>query len=109
MSGASISMRRSQLAADGPTWRAVAGGFYALFGARSACNMNPRSLKHLPYFLGMLAIEAPEQCWNTYTYSRLMDFLTTKKGSQHSVVAFFIVTAFPSRFDSARYPDNVLF
>lgn len=55
-------MRRSQLAADGPTWRAVAGGFYALFGARSACNMNPRSLKHLPYFLGMLAIEAPEQC-----------------------------------------------
>ena len=90
MSGASISMRRSQLAADGPTWRAVAGGFYALFGARSACNMNPRSLKHLPYFLGMLAIEAPEQCWNTYTYSRLMDFLTTKKRQSTQCGRFFL-------------------
>ena len=89
MSGASISMRRSQLAADGPTWRAVAGGFYALFGARSACNMNPRSLKHLPYFLGMLAIEAPEQCWNTYTYSRLMDFSKTKKSQSKQGGRFF--------------------
>mgnify|MGYP001579858803 FL=1 len=89
MSGASISMRRSQLAADGSTWRAVAGGFYALFGARYACNMNPRSLKHLPYFLGMLAIEAPEQCWNTYTCSRLMDFLTTKKRQSTQCGRFF--------------------
>ena len=89
MSGASISMRRSQLAADGSTWRAVAGGFYALFGARYACNMNPRSLKHLPYFLGMLAIEAPEQCWNTYTCSRLMDFLMTKKRRSTQCGRFF--------------------
>lgn len=28
------------------------GRYYALLGARSACKMDPRSLKHLPCFLG---------------------------------------------------------
>lgn len=65
------------------------GRYYALFGARSACNMNPRSLKHLPFFLGMLAIEASGQCWNTYTHSRLMDFLTTKRRQSTQCGRFF--------------------
>lgn len=86
------------------------GRYYALFGARSACKMNPRSLKHLPFSMGMLAIEAPGQCLNTY--SHVVDrwtFLRRKEGGQHSMVALFILTTFPPRFDSAWYLDYVLF